>query len=62
MTSAPKLVIGTGADRRLPIVQEVRDLAEARPLEMVELPTVGACRLLRSVRRQEANAILHVTC
>lgn len=60
--SAQKLVIGTGADGRLPVMQEVRDLAEARGVELVELPTVEACRLLCSARRKEVNAILHVTC
>ena len=60
--SARRLVIGTGADGRLPVMQEVRDLAEARGVELVELPTAQACRLLRSARGKEVNAILHVTC
>ena len=60
--SAPRLVIGTGADGRLPVMQEVRDLAEARGVELVELPTAEACRLLRSAQGKEVNAILHVTC
>lgn len=60
--SAPKLVIGTGADGRLPVMQEVRDLAKAHGVEVVELPTADACHLLRSARRKEVNAILHVTC
>jgi len=60
--SARRLVIGTGADGRLPVMQEVRDLAEARGVEVVELPTAEACRLLRSARPKEVNAILHVTC
>ena len=60
--SARRLVIGTGADGRLPVMQEVRDLAKARGVEVVELPTAEACRLLRSARRKEVNAILHVTC
>ena len=60
--SAPKLVIGTGADGRLPVMEEVRELAKARGVELVELPTEEACRLLRSARPKEVNAILHVTC
>lgn len=60
--SAPKLVIGTGADGRLPVMQEVRDLAVTRGVEVVELPTAEACRLLRSARPEEVTAILHVTC
>lgn len=60
--SAPRLVIGTGADGRLPVMQEVRDMAEARGVELVELPTIEACRLLRSAQGKNVNAILHVTC
>lgn len=37
---ARRLVIGTRADGRPPVIQEVRDLAEARGVEVVELPTV----------------------
>lgn len=60
--SAAKLVIGTGADGRLPIMEEVRELAKAQGVELVELPTAEACRLLRTFRGKEVNAILHVTC
>ena len=60
--SAPKLVIGTGADGRLPVMQEVRDLAGTRGVEVVELPTADACELVRSARPEEVTAILHVTC
>ncbi|MGH8928828.1 MAG: MTH938/NDUFAF3 family protein [Acidimicrobiia bacterium] len=60
--SAPRLVIGTGADGRLPIMEEVREQAKARGMELLELPTAEACQALRSTRRKEVNAILHVTC
>ena len=60
--SAPRLVIGTGADGRLPVMEQVRDLAQAHGVEVVELPTAEACLLLRSAKRKEVNAILHVTC
>jgi hypothetical protein len=60
--SAAKLVIGTGADGRLPVMQELRDLAGTRGVEVVELPTAEACQLLRSVRPEEVTAVLHVTC
>jgi hypothetical protein len=60
--SAPKLVIGTGADGRLPVMQQVRDLAGTRGVEVVELATADACQLLRSARPEEVTAILHVTC
>jgi hypothetical protein len=41
------LVIGTGADGRLPVMPEVRDLAEARGVELIELPTIEACLAAR---------------
>ncbi|MGH8923369.1 MAG: MTH938/NDUFAF3 family protein [bacterium] len=59
---APHLVIGTGADGRLPIMDEVRDLAQARGVPLMELPTAEACRVLRSTKPNEVYAILHVTC
>ncbi|MCA1737248.1 MAG: hypothetical protein LC739_14455 [Actinobacteria bacterium] len=60
--SAPKLVIGTGADGRLPVMESVREEAAARGVELIELPTDEACQLLRSAKKGSANAILHVTC
>ena len=60
--SAPTLVIGTGADGRLPVMEEVRELAKARGVELVEMPTAEACLFLRTARSTEVNAILHVTC
>jgi hypothetical protein len=60
--SAPKLVIGTGAEGRLPVMQEVRDLALERGVELVELPSPEACQLLQSSKRKKVNAIIHVTC
>ena len=43
-------------------MEEVRELAKARGVELVELPTTEACQLLTTARREEVNAILHVTC
>lgn len=60
--SAPTLIIGTGAEGRLPVMQEVRDLALERGVELVELATPEACELLASAKRKKVNAILHVTC
>jgi hypothetical protein len=60
--SAPRLVVGTGASGRLPILPEVRDRAEDRGVELIVLPTSEACRLLRSADGRDANAVLHVTC
>ena len=60
--SAPRLVIGTGAEGRLPVMQELRKMAAQRGVELIELPTAEACQLLRSAKRKQVNAILHVTC
>ncbi|MGI8516742.1 MAG: hypothetical protein ACR2ME_00090 [Acidimicrobiia bacterium] len=60
--SAPRLVIGTGADGRLPVLESVREEAAARRVELVELPTAEACELLRAAKKGSTNAILHVTC
>jgi hypothetical protein len=55
-----KLVIGTGANGRLPVMNEVRREAERRHVELVVVPTSEALRLLE--KEPAANAILHVTC
>lgn len=60
--SAAQVVIGTGADGRLPVMDEVRDQAKARGVELIELPTPEAVRLLQSTERDHFNAIIHVTC
>jgi hypothetical protein len=53
-----RLVIGTGAYGRLPVMKEVKLEAERRHVELVIAPTSEALRLLD----RESNAILHVTC
>ena len=55
-----RLVIGTGAYGRLPVMKEVKLEAERRHLELVILPTSEAIRLIE--KESAANAILHVTC
>ena len=55
-----RLVIGTGAYGRLPVMKEVKLEAERRHVELVIAPTSEALRLLD--RESTANAILHVTC
>ncbi len=57
-----RLVVGTGADGRLPIMPGVWEEARERGVELVAVPTADACDLLRSVERDEVYAILHVTC
>jgi hypothetical protein len=61
--SAPRLVIGTGASGRLPIMPEVAEAALEHGVELTLLPTAEACKLLRSLdEAAQVTAILHVTC
>jgi len=55
-----RLVIGTGAYGRLPVMEEVKLEAERRHVELVIAPTSEAIRLIE--KEPAANAILHVTC
>jgi hypothetical protein len=55
-----RLVIGTGAYGRLPVMDEVRREAKRRRVELVIVPTSEAIRLMEE--DSAANAILHVTC
>jgi hypothetical protein len=60
--SSPRLVVGTGASGRLPIMPLVWEQARIRGVELIALPTAEACRLLASIDEGEVSAILHVTC
>lgn len=55
-----RLVIGTGAYGRLPVMKQVKREAERRHVELIIVPTSEAIRRLE--RESTANAILHVTC
>jgi hypothetical protein len=57
-----RLIVGTGADGRLPIEPAVVAEAGRRGVELVALPTDDACRLLSGADPEETAAILHVTC
>ena len=56
-----RLVIGTGADGALPVLQEVRDEARRRKVNLVVLPTAEAIGVLTGAAAH-TNAILHLTC
>lgn len=60
--SAGRLVVGTGAQGRLPVTPEVIDEAERRGVELVTVPTSRACELLRTEPDGDTAAVLHVTC
>ncbi len=56
-----RLVIGTGANGALPVMQEVRDEARRREIDLVILPTAEAIGALTKPV-PDTNAILHLTC
>ena len=56
-----RLVIGTGAHGALPVLQQVRDEARRRKVDLVVLPTAKAIGVLTKTTT-DTNAILHLTC
>jgi len=56
-----RLVIGTGAEGALPVMEEVKREAKSRHVELLIMPTAQAIDRLKS-EPKETNAILHVTC
>jgi len=57
-----RLIVGTGAYGRLPIMPEVAEEAERRGIELVAVPTDQVCRLIEDCPDADINAILHITC
>lgn len=56
-----RLVVGTGAEGALPVMDQVKRAAERRKVELLTLPTSEAIRALQN-ESKDTNAILHVTC
>jgi len=56
-----RLVVGTGANGALPVMQEIGCEAQARSVELVVAPTEQAIEELAHAGKG-ANAVLHVTC
>ncbi|HTJ26499.1 MAG TPA: MTH938/NDUFAF3 family protein [Candidatus Limnocylindria bacterium] len=56
-----RLVIGAGAHGALPVMDEVREEAARRKVELVVVPTPDALDALREGPKK-TNAILHLTC
>jgi hypothetical protein len=56
-----RLIIGTGMNGRLPVMDEVKAEADRCGLELVVCPTPEAIELLKE-GAPDTNAILHVTC
>jgi hypothetical protein len=57
-----RLIIGTGAEGALPILDEVLDEARRRGVIVVAVATPKACRLLSKSDPGETAAVIHVTC
>src|SRR5262245_41829504 len=56
-----RLIVDTGAHGRLPIMDDVKQEAHRRGVELIVLPTADAIEAFRESRRG-TNAVLHVTC
>ncbi len=56
-----RLVIGTGAYGRLPVMEEVEREAKKRGVKLLVLPTAEAIKALEE-NPEDTNAILHLTC
>jgi hypothetical protein len=56
-----RLIVGTGVNGALPVMDDVTREAVRRDVELVVLPTSEAIEALRS-DPPATNAILHVTC
>jgi hypothetical protein len=56
-----RLVIGTGANGALPVMEDVKLEAARRKIELLILPTSQAIDALEK-EAAKTNAILHVTC
>ena len=57
-----QLIVGTGAEGRLPVAPEVIEEARRRGVELLMLPTAEACARLSTADVNETAAVLHVTC
>jgi hypothetical protein len=56
-----RLVIATGAYGRLPVMEEVKQEAQRRKIELLVMPTAEAIKALEQ-NGKSTNAIMHVTC
>ena len=56
-----RLVVGTGAHGGLPVMEEVKEEAQRRKIELLVLPTTEAIKALQQGAK-DTNAVLHVTC
>jgi hypothetical protein len=57
-----RLIIGTGANGKLPIMNEVYEAARERGIEITAVPTDTACKLISARKKGKVRAVLHVSC
>ena len=57
-----RLIVGTGAQGALSVMDEVLSEAKRRGVELIAAPTAEVCQLLEEVKKGQAYAILHCTC
>jgi hypothetical protein len=60
--SAPRLIVGTGANGALPIADDLYREASKRDVEVIARTTAEACDLLSASDPNSVAAVLHVTC
>jgi hypothetical protein len=56
-----RLIIGTGAEGALPVMDQVKEEARRRKVDLVMLPTAQAIGVLNQATK-DTNAVLHLTC
>jgi hypothetical protein len=56
-----RLIIGTGANGSLPVLDEISKEAHKRGIELIMVPTKDAIKKMNA-NHTKTNAILHVTC
>lgn len=59
---ARQLWIGTGANGKLPVADDVREEARRRGVEMVIRKTPEIVKMINDLLHADVNVILHVTC
>ena len=60
--SCKELIIGTGEEGLLPVMNKIYEQAEEKGVKLMVVRTPKACKLLSEADLSTTNAILHVTC
>jgi hypothetical protein len=59
---AARLIVGTGANGALPVMNDVMQEAARRHIDVVAVPTEQACQLISELHPRDVCAVLHATC